>query len=57
MIQFLRRLFRMCQHEWTHPSKITLNEFHEVNETEILSTRDFNRWSCARCKKVRYRKV
>ena len=58
MIQLLRRLFGMCQHEWTHQKVLTLNEIQEVDEEhDIVSPRDFNMWRCVHCKKVKFRKT
>ena len=58
MIQLLRRLFGMCQHDWKHQKNVALNEFQETDEdTEIVSSRDFTMWKCTHCKKIRFRKI
>lgn len=57
MIQFLRRFFGVCRHQWTLQKMLKLNEFQEVEyDYEILSSRDFNLFQCVRCKGIKFRK-
>lgn len=55
--QFLRKIFRRCQHNWKFESMLKLNEFGEEENHEILSSREYSMQRCTKCNKVKFRKL
>lgn len=61
MMNFIRRLFGICEHDWVVDERVTLNEFTKAeeddSEDEVFFSRDFIRYRCEKCKKVEFRKL
>lgn len=61
MITFMRKLLGLCDHKWTFVRNINLNEFDgqvdDDGDDEVVSSREFSKRICLKCKKVCFRKL
>lgn len=62
MMNFIRRLFGRCTHNWeVLGGRVVLNEFRKAeeddSEDEVFFSRDFARYRCAKCGKIELHKL